>query len=79
MNLGPLSITRRRRGVNNRYQLPWETLIEEDLSPEILRVVAKVARSVCKDYLQEVVDWNWQPAHEPHTQFSIPPNQETTT
>jgi hypothetical protein len=56
MNLGPFTIVRRRRGVNKRYQLPWETLTEADLSPEILRVVAKVARCVVKDYLQELTD-----------------------
>jgi hypothetical protein len=33
---------------------PWQALTEDRVSPELRQIVAKVARSACKDYLQEL-------------------------
>lgn len=79
MNLGPFTITRRRRGPNGSYQFPWQAITEDDLSPELRAAIARVARSVCKDYLQEVADWNWEPGSEPHSTFSLPPEEPLVT
>lgn len=54
MRFGPISIERIRRVKGtNRYVLPWEILTTEDLSPEVRRVIAKVARGVAKDFMTE--------------------------
>lgn len=46
-------ITRVRRTAAGLEIYPWQALTEDRVSPELRQIVAKVARSECKSYLDE--------------------------
>lgn len=53
MKIGPFVITRVRRTAAGLEIYPWQALTEDRVSPELRQIVAKVARSECKNYLDE--------------------------
>lgn len=54
MKIGPFDITRRRKTAAGLDIYPWQALTEDRVSPELRQVVAKVARSEVKSFLQEM-------------------------
>lgn len=54
MRIGPFVISRYRRNKAGLKIYPWQALTEDRVSPELRQVVAKVARSECKNYLQSL-------------------------
>ena len=53
MKIGPFVITRVRKTAAGLTIYPWQALTEDRVSPELRQIVAKVARSECKNYLSE--------------------------
>jgi hypothetical protein len=53
VKIGRFVITRVRRTQAGLDIYPWQALTEDRVSPELRQVVAKVARSEVKNYLQE--------------------------
>lgn len=53
MKIGPFIITRVRRTAGGLKIYPWQALTEDRVSPELRAIVAKVARSEAKSYLQQ--------------------------
>lgn len=53
MKIGPFTITRARKTAAGLEIYPWQALTEDRVSPELRQIVAKVARSEVKSYLQE--------------------------
>lgn len=54
MKIGPFVITRVRRTAAGLDIYPWQALTEDRVSPELRQVVAKVARSEVKSFLEEM-------------------------
>lgn len=54
MKIGPFIINRVRRTKAGLKIYPWQALTEDRISPELRQIVAKVARSECKNYLSEL-------------------------
>jgi hypothetical protein len=54
VKIGPFVIYRQRTTANGLTIQPWHRLTEERLSPEVKAIVAKMARSACKDAADEV-------------------------
>ena len=54
MKIGPFVITRVRKTAAGLEIYPWQALTEDRVSPELRQIVAKVARSELKSYLQEL-------------------------
>lgn len=54
VRIGPFHITRlHRHRVEKRYELPWDVLTLEHLSPAARAIIARCARAAAKDYLEE--------------------------
>lgn len=53
MKIGPFVISRVRRTAAGLEIYPWQALTEDRVSPELRQIVAKVARSEVKNYLDE--------------------------
>lgn len=53
MKIGPFHITRVKKTPAGLKIYPWQALTEDRVSPELRQIVAKVARSEVKSYLQE--------------------------
>lgn len=53
LKIGPFTITRVRKTAAGLEIYPWQALTEDRVSPELRQIVAKVARSEVKSYLQE--------------------------
>jgi hypothetical protein len=53
LKIGPFTITRVRKTSAGLRIYPWQALTEDRVSPELRQIVAKVARSEVKSYLQE--------------------------
>lgn len=53
MKIGRFIITRVRRTPAGLDIYPWQALTEDRVSPELRAIVAKVARSEAKNYLEE--------------------------
>lgn len=53
LKIGPFVISRTRRTKSGLRIYPWQALTEDRVSPELRQVVAKVARSECKNYLSD--------------------------
>lgn len=54
MRIGPFHINRVRKTKAGLKIYPWQALTEDRVSPELRSVVAKVARSEVKSFLQEL-------------------------
>lgn len=54
MKIGPFHITRTRKTASGLIIYPWQALTEDRVAPELRQIVAKVARSEVKSFLQEV-------------------------
>lgn len=54
MKIGPFVISRMRKTSSGLDIYPWQALTEDRVSPELRAVVAKVARSEAKSFLQEI-------------------------
>ena len=54
MRIGPIMINRVRRTKSGLRIYPWQALTEDRVSPELRQIVAKVARSECKSYLESL-------------------------
>ena len=54
MKIGPFVISRVRKTAAGLEIYPWMALTEDRVSPELRQIVAKVARSEVKNYLQEL-------------------------
>lgn len=54
MKIGPFTITRVRKTAAGLQIYPWQALTEDRVSPELRQIVAKVARSEVKSFLQEM-------------------------
>lgn len=54
MRIGPFIISRVRKTRSGLKIYPWQALTEDRVSPELRAIVAKVARSECKSYLQSL-------------------------
>ena len=52
MRIGPFRINRVRKTKTGLKIYPWQALTEDRVSPELRQVVAKVARSEVKSYLE---------------------------
>lgn len=53
VKIGPFTISRARKTKAGLRIYPWQVLTEDRVSPELRAIVAKVARSEAKSYLQE--------------------------
>lgn len=53
MKLGPIVIYRQRKTANGLTIHPWHRVTEDRLAPEVREIVAKMARSVVKDLIEE--------------------------
>ena len=53
MKIGPFIISRVRKTSSGQVIYPWQALTEDRVAPELRLIVAKVARSEVKNYLQE--------------------------
>lgn len=53
MKIGPFVISRVRKTAAGLEIYPWQALTEDRVSPELRQIVAKVARSEVKNYLDE--------------------------
>lgn len=53
MKIGPFTITRVRKTAAGLTIYPWQALTEDRVSPELRQIVAKVARSEVKSYLEQ--------------------------
>jgi len=53
LKIGPFIISRVRRTKAGLKIYPWQALTEDRVAPELRQIVAKVARSEVKSYLQE--------------------------
>jgi hypothetical protein len=53
VRIGPITITRRRKTPAGLKIYPWEAITTERVTPELRQVIAKVARSEVKSYLQQ--------------------------
>jgi hypothetical protein len=53
VKIGRFSITRIRKTPAGLDIYPWQALTEDRVSPELRQIVAKVARSEVKSYLEE--------------------------
>ena len=53
VRIGSFTITRVRRTAAGLEIYPWQALTEDRVSPELRQIIAKVARSEAKSYLQE--------------------------
>ena len=53
MKIGPFVISRMRKTSSGLKVYPWQALTEDRVTPELRQIVAKVARSEVKSYLQE--------------------------
>jgi len=51
MKIGPFDITRRRKTAAGLDIYPWQALTEDRVSSELRQIIAKVARSEAKSYL----------------------------
>lgn len=54
MKIGRFVITRVRRTQAGLDIYPWQALTEDRVSPELRQIVAKVARSEAKSYLESL-------------------------
>lgn len=54
MKIGPFVISRVRKTKAGLVIYPWQALTEDRVSPELRQIVAKVARSEAKSYLQSL-------------------------
>lgn len=54
MKIGPFIISRVRKTAAGLDIYPWQALTEDRVSPELRAVVAKVARSEVKNFLEEL-------------------------
>lgn len=54
MKIGPFVISRVRKTDSGLKIYPWQALTEDRVTPELRQIVAKVARSEVKSYLQEL-------------------------
>lgn len=54
MKIGPFTISRIRRTPAGLEIYPWQALTEDRVSPELRQIVAKVARSEAKSYLESL-------------------------
>lgn len=54
MKIGPIAISRVRKTAAGLEIYPWQALTEDRVSPELRAIVAKVARSEVKSYLEEL-------------------------
>lgn len=54
LKIGPFVISRVRRTAAGLEIYPWQALTEDRVSPELRQIVAKVARSEVKSFLQEM-------------------------
>ena len=54
MKIGRFVISRIRKTPAGLDIYPWQALTEDRVSEELRAVVAKVARSECKNYLQQL-------------------------
>lgn len=66
MKIGPFVITRVRKTAAGLPIYPWQALTEDRVSPELRQVVAKVARSEAKSWLQELREDGAEPCTGPH-------------
>jgi hypothetical protein len=56
VRIGPFVISRVRKTTSGLKIYPWQALTEDRVSPELRQIVAKVARSECKSYLQSLTE-----------------------
>lgn len=54
MKIGPFIISRVRKTAAGLDIYPWQALTEDRVAPELRAVVAKVARSEVKNFLEEL-------------------------
>jgi len=54
MKIGPFVISRVRKTAAGLDIYPWQALTEDRVAPELRQIVAKVARSEVKSFLQEI-------------------------
>lgn len=54
LKIGPFTITRVRKTSAGLVIYPWQALTEDRITPELRQIVAKMARSECKSYLQSL-------------------------
>lgn len=54
MKIGPFVISRLPRTEAGLTIYPWQALTEDRVSPELRQIVAKVARSEAKSYLESL-------------------------
>ncbi len=52
MRIGPFLINRVRKNAAGLEIYPWQALTEDRVTPELRQIVAKIARSEAKSYLQ---------------------------
>lgn len=56
LKIGPFTITRLRKTPAGLTIYPWQALTEDRVSSELRQIVAKVARSELKNYLQWLME-----------------------
>lgn len=54
MRIGPFHINRVRKNKAGLKIYPWQALTEDRVNPELRLIVAKVARSEVKNFLEEL-------------------------
>jgi len=56
MRIGPIHINLAKKNAAGLKVYPWQALTEDRVTPELRQVVAKIARSEAKNYLQALAD-----------------------
>ncbi len=54
MKIGPFAISLARKNAAGLRVYPWEAITDDRVTPELRAVIAKVARSEVKSFLQEM-------------------------